>query len=250
MDFKKVIILLPAIVLMSQGVFAAPPGQDFDPHDQQQPQDYPPQYGQNCDRCAPFNPAQDYVCSPGCARPPVALRPYYPAPPPPPPPPDCPVDMVFDAYGRAYCPPPPQVTPYYYGQGPVYQGPVVTQPIYRGGWYGRRGEERGWYGRGGGDGNRLPLAVVPGNNYPRVTPYYGRGGGGGQRNFHRSSLEGCEVRQNNNGEFEVISAKGTPIFRRDTEDAQEKAELMKVYYQNSNTGLCGGTDSSAKVQDI
>lgn len=230
----KKLLIIPAIVFMSQGVFAddhgqPPPQQDDGYYDQQQDQQVPQQpggygggayggvYGGGVVGGGFYGGGAAGCCgTPG-------LPPAYPAPccgvvaplpqplPPPPPPPVV-YNPSVNYYGCAGCMAP--AVPY--GSAPL--AVVPRAPIY-GGVYGR--------------------------------PYVGRPGIGPRPFVRRMSAEGCAVEQGNNGVFQVISVTGEVLYQNDSTHADKNADYMKTWYEKNHASLCGGVDSSAnKSLDI
>lgn len=210
--FKKLLII-PAIVFMSQGVFAdehgQPPPQDDGYYDQQQGPIEQPQYGGPADCCGAVLPPVYPV--PCCGA-------VVPQPLPPPPPPPVVYNPAINYYGCPGCVAP--VMPY----GPPPVAVVPHRPIY-GGVYGR------------------PVY--------RGRPFMGRPGFGPRPYVRHMSAEGCAVEQGNNGVFSVISLTGEVLYQNDSTHAAENADYMKAWYEKNNATLCGGVDSSAnKALDI
>lgn len=207
------------LALATVNAFADAPGREpqrpsqpppLEQPQEQQPVEQPP-------REEYFDPGQQYYCVEACEVPPMPYPPLVVVPVPPP-----------RVYVRPYYAPPvrpyysPPVRPYAYPVRP-YAPPVrpyrPAYPVPHG--YGRPGFGRPGYGYG-----------------PRPMPY------GGRPAFRRMSAQGCEVQQNNNGEFVVLSIIGDVIYQDSSKHAEINAEAMKTYYEKSDFGLCRiGTDA-------
>lgn len=72
---------------------------------------------------------------------------------------------------------------------------------------------------------------------PRFRPY----------GFRPGAAHDCEVRQNNNGEFELQSSEGVTLYLDSSDHALDNVNYMKSFYAKQLNGLCGhvsqGTDS-------
>lgn len=225
-EMLKKFLIIPAIVLMSQGVFA---GEGRSPRPQQPEQGYdepqPGYQGQGYQEQY-YGGVQGGGCCGAVLPPPVIVAPccnVYPPPPPLPP-------VVYNPGINYYCGMPNcggNIQPPY---GPPMR-PWGPRPTPYGGYGQRYGQGYGPRPSPYGTMPRGQIAGIPGG---MVRPMSGAG---------------CEVQQGNSGEFSVISAEGQLLYKSSIPHAAENAEFMKAHYEK-NSDLCGGVRSPAKSLDI